>query len=219
MWRHLIWRDSPNIGRFAGRRSSPTVLVTGTASLVVIPWAEAAACATSGPDFVLWRHRPDDRVDSGNANLETLAKEAAQQLSSKDFWYLVRRLTTGRRLVITSDHRYAGTGHFPLTEDEDQAKYLQQNFKSGRLASNGSTLRYGSPGRRGGAQGALAAFASNAGSSGAGREPAPSARGSAPLASREASVPFASLARRGGGAGSVRNDRARIVPVVAGIAG
>jgi hypothetical protein len=105
---------------------------------VGIPWAEAAGYVTSDPDFVLWHHWPDDRVDSGNANLESLAKEAAQQLSGKDFWYLVQRLTTGRRLVITSDHGYAATGHFPLTEDEDQAKYLQQSFKSGRLASNGS---------------------------------------------------------------------------------
>jgi hypothetical protein len=68
-----------------------------------------------------------------------LAKEAAQQLTSKDFWHLVQRLTTGRRLVITSDHGYAATGHFPLTEDEDQARYLQQTFKSGRLANGGNT--------------------------------------------------------------------------------
>lgn len=104
-----------------------------------IPWAEAASYVPSEPDFVLWHHWPDDRVDSGNASLESLAKEAAQQLGSKDFWYLVERLTTGRRLVITSDHGYAATGHFPLTEDEGQAKYLQQSFKSGRIANGGST--------------------------------------------------------------------------------
>lgn len=105
---------------------------------VGIPWAEAAAYVTSHVDFVLWHCWPDDRFDSG-VSLEGLSKEAAQQLSSKDFWYLVERLTTGRRLVITSDHGYAATGHFPLTEDDDQAKYLQQRFKSGRLANNGDS--------------------------------------------------------------------------------
>ena len=102
-----------------------------------LPWAEAAAYVPSDPDFVLWHHWPDDRVDSGTTSLEGLAKEAAQQLRSKDFWYLLERLTTGRRLVITSDHGYAATGHFPLTEDENQAKYLQQTFKGGRLANVG----------------------------------------------------------------------------------
>lgn len=104
---------------------------------VGIPWADAAAYVTSHPDFVLWHHWPDNRVDSGDANLDSLAKEAAQQLGSKDFWYLVQRLTTGRRLVITSDHGYAATGHFPNTDDEDQAKYLQQIFKKGRVATSG----------------------------------------------------------------------------------
>ena len=31
--------------------------------------------------------------------------------------------------MITSDHGYAATGHFPLTEDEDQAKYMQQTIQ------------------------------------------------------------------------------------------
>jgi hypothetical protein len=105
---------------------------------VGIPWAEAAGYVTPHVDFILWHCWPDDRFDTG-VSLEGLAKEAAQQLSSKDFWYLVERLTTGRRLVITSDHGYAATGHFPLTEDDDQAKYLQQRFKSGRLANNGDS--------------------------------------------------------------------------------
>ena len=38
-------------------------------------------------------------------------KDAAQQLSSDDFWAFVERLATGRRLVITSDHGYAATSH------------------------------------------------------------------------------------------------------------
>ena len=105
---------------------------------VGIPWADTAAYVPPNPDFVLWHHWPDDRVDSGDATLESLAKEAAQQLSSEQFWGLVQRLTTGRRLVITSDHGYAATGHFQYTEDEDQVGYLRQKFKNGRSANNGT---------------------------------------------------------------------------------
>lgn len=107
---------------------------------VGIPWEEAAAYVTSAPDFVLWHHWPDSRVHAGDnsASLEGLAKEAAKQLNGEAFWHLIQRLTTGRRLVITSDHGYAATGHFPNTEDQDQSKYLQQCFKSSRLAHGGA---------------------------------------------------------------------------------
>lgn len=113
---------------------------------VGIPWAEAASYVTSNPDFVLWHHWPDSRFQGPDAaSLESLAKEAKEQLQSKDFWFLVQRLTTGRRLVITSDHGYAATGHFLNTEDDDQAKYLQQSFKSGRLAEGGPTGPWSPP--------------------------------------------------------------------------
>ena len=60
--------------------------------------------------------------------------EAANQLTSDDFWALVERLTTGRRLVITGDHGYAATGLFPDTADSKQAQHLKSRFKSGRSA-------------------------------------------------------------------------------------
>ena len=43
-------------------------------------------------------------------------------------------LTTGRRLVITADHGYAASGHFPDTADPAQAQYLKDRFASGRWA-------------------------------------------------------------------------------------
>lgn len=39
-----------------------------------------------------------------------LTRDAAEQLTSDDFWTFAERLATGRRLVITSDHGYAATG-------------------------------------------------------------------------------------------------------------
>ena len=66
--------------------------------------------------------------------LSALATEAANQLTTDDFWALVERLTTGRRLVITGDHGYAATGLFPDTADSKQAQHLKSRFKSGRSA-------------------------------------------------------------------------------------
>jgi hypothetical protein len=103
-----------------------------------MPWAECVACIGSYTGFVLWHYWPDIRIhDPTGASLESLAREAADKLTSKDFWLLIQRLTMGRRLVITSDHGYAATGHFQNTEDPDQAKYLQQHFSSGRSAGDG----------------------------------------------------------------------------------
>ena len=76
------------------------------------------------------------------AGLHRLAKEIHAGLESDDFWTLVERLSTGRRLVITGDHGYAATGLFPDLIDKDQVSYLKSLFKSGR--SSGSPADDGS---------------------------------------------------------------------------
>jgi hypothetical protein len=63
--------------------------------------------------------------------LEPLTKDAAEKLTSDDFWAFVERLANGRRLVITSDHGYAATGYFPDAEGE-VGQFLKQTFSSGR---------------------------------------------------------------------------------------
>ena len=70
------------------------------------------------------------------ASLHKLAKEAYQSLTSDDFWALVDRLTTGRRLVITSDHGYAACGHFHEIVDKDQAAHMKAVFKGQRFADS-----------------------------------------------------------------------------------
>lgn len=100
-----------------------------------LPWEDCAALITPAPDWLLWHHWPDERLHDLSApghGLAALAVEAAEKLSSDGFWNLVHRLTTGRRLVITADHGYAASGHFPDTVDGAQAQYLKDRFKSGR---------------------------------------------------------------------------------------
>ncbi len=104
-----------------------------------IPWKEAASQVTSAADWVLWHHWPDDRLhdlEVPGHGLAALTEEASAQLTSNDFWLLIDRLTTGRRLVITSDHGYGASGHFPDTTDENQIKHLKTRFKSGRCAAD-----------------------------------------------------------------------------------
>jgi hypothetical protein len=107
-----------------------------------LPWKDCedlVGSASGAKNWVFWHHWPDAKLhDFGTGQgLELLTKDAAQQLSSDDFWAFVERLATGRRLVITSDHGYAATGYFPDTDGE-VAVHLKQTFSSGRSkAGNG----------------------------------------------------------------------------------
>ena len=107
-----------------------------------IPWADCAHTVGSEPDWVLWHHWPDKRVHDlsvAGQGIGALAREAASQLTGDSFWALVERLTTGRRLVITSDHGYAASGVFPDAPN-DQAQYLKERFKGSRWTTPSSDL-------------------------------------------------------------------------------
>ena len=104
---------------------------------VDLPWRECVDLIDAAPDWVLWHHWPDVRIHqlgSPGRGLAALAKETAAQLAGDDFWALVERLTTGRRVVVTGDHGYAATGLFPDAGDREQTRYLKARFKSGRSA-------------------------------------------------------------------------------------
>ncbi|MCZ2342045.1 MAG: hypothetical protein LC104_09660 [Bacteroidales bacterium] len=104
-------------------------------------WLDCVNLVGSQTGFAFWHHWPDARMHdlSGpGASLHKLAKETYQKLTSDDFWALVERLTTGRRLVITSDHGYAACGHFHDIVDKDQSGYMKTVFKSGRSADPSS---------------------------------------------------------------------------------
>ncbi len=102
-----------------------------------IAWKDCATLVGAEPNWVFWHHWPDHRLhdhDDAGKGLPTLTKEIRQHLKSDDFWSFIDRLATGRRLVITSDHGYAASGHFP-DSDRSQTNYLKKRFKSGRWTS------------------------------------------------------------------------------------
>lgn len=109
---------------------------------VDMPWKDCEGLINSAPNWVFWHHWPDSKVHDGagaGQGLEILTRDAAQQLSSDDFWAFVERLASGRRLVITSDHGYAATGHFP-DADGEVGQFLKKTFSSGRsIAGAGDT--------------------------------------------------------------------------------
>jgi hypothetical protein len=99
-----------------------------------IAWQDCANLIGSQPDWVFWHHWPDHRLhehDDPGKGLSSLTQEVEQHLKGDDFWSLVERLTTGRRLVITADHGYAASGLFP-DSNKEQTEYLKKVFKSGR---------------------------------------------------------------------------------------
>jgi hypothetical protein len=98
------------------------------------PWKDCAGLVNAAPNWVFWHHWPDSKVHGAagaGQGLDTLTHDAANQLSSDDFWAFVERLATGRRLVITSDHGYAATGQFP-DADGEVGQFLKATFASGR---------------------------------------------------------------------------------------
>jgi hypothetical protein len=107
-----------------------------------IAWKDCADFIGSEPDWVFWHHWPDHRLhdhDEAGKGLSTLTREVREHLTSDDFWRLVERLATGRRVVITSDHGYAASGLFP-DSNKNQTDYLKKTFKSGRwIDGNGDT--------------------------------------------------------------------------------
>ena len=109
-----------------------------------LPWKDCeglVGSASGAKNWVFWHHWPDAKLHDYGAGqgLELLTRDAAQQLSSDDFWAFVECLATGRCLVITSDHGYAATGYFP-DADGDVAVHLKQTFSSGRSkAGTGDT--------------------------------------------------------------------------------
>ncbi len=120
-----------NLGAGKGRLAGATTDATN------LPWQDCVAQIKASQDWLLWHDWLDERLHelrSPGHGLAALAKEAAEQLSSDGFWSLVHTLTTGRRLVITADHGYAASGHFPDTADPAQAQYLKDRFASGRWA-------------------------------------------------------------------------------------
>lgn len=122
-------------------------LAGATTESTDMAWKDCADLIGSQPDWVFWHHWPDHRLhdfDEPGKGLSTLTKEAEDHLTGEDFWCLIDRLTTGRRLVITADHGYAASGLFPDSNTEE-TEYLKNRFKSGRCTSGKSLLGHWVP--------------------------------------------------------------------------
>ena len=102
---------------------------------VDLPWLDCTKLIDHSQNWVFWHHWPDSKVHDGagaGQGLNRLSLDAAAQLGSEEFWGFCKRLATGRRLVITSDHGYAATGLFHDAKGE-QGKFLKANLKSRRM--------------------------------------------------------------------------------------
>ncbi len=102
-------------------------------------WADCLSLVGSEPRLVLWHEWPDAHVHDyavAGQGVSALTKEAAERLNDEAFWTLIERLTTGRRLIITSDHGYAATGNFSDTPDAEQKDYLKEIYAGGRWAKD-----------------------------------------------------------------------------------
>lgn len=97
---------------------------------------------------MLWHHWPDERIHhlaEPGAGFQKLCHEAARQLTSDSSWKMIERMTTGRRLVLTSDHGYAASGMFSDVASKEQANWLKTNFGSSRFSYGTGTEHHWVP--------------------------------------------------------------------------
>lgn len=98
------------------------------------PWSDALGLLSAEPDLVFWHEWPDSslhELKQDNRAYERLLTSAQDTLRGDEFWSFVRKLATGRRLVITSDHGYAHCGSFP-DANEEQTDHLKTVFGASR---------------------------------------------------------------------------------------
>jgi hypothetical protein len=110
-------------------------------------WGSCTKLLTPDPHWIVWHKMPDDRIhgleNDGDA-LGRLSRELADEFSGDAFWELVLKLTTGRALVITSDHGYACGGAF-FEMPEGPTEFLRETFKGRRSLRGDGDLGNGSP--------------------------------------------------------------------------
>lgn len=103
-----------------------------------MPWVDCEGLITVDPNWIFWHHWPDSRMhelSEPGRGLHDLTKEAVKNILSSEFWSFVKKLATGRNLLITSDHGYAATGLFP-NEQGEQAKFLKAYLSSQRFSES-----------------------------------------------------------------------------------
>ena len=111
-------------------------------------WEYCMDWASSAPDVCLWHQWPDDRIhqlaEPGDG-FQRLCRDAAEQLTSDAFWKMIDGMTTGRRMVITSDHGYAASGMFADVSDKEQVGWLKATFGSSRFAHGPGSAQHWVP--------------------------------------------------------------------------
>lgn len=119
--------------------SVPSLRLSGASTAFLEqPWRECADTLPNAPDLLVWHDWPDclmHDLSGPGPGLRQLAEDVRKVLTGEDFWVLIERMSTGRRLVITSDHGYAASGLFSDVPDEEQKAYFQQTFGAERHAA------------------------------------------------------------------------------------
>lgn len=130
-------RNAPASKYFPGAKTTVTDM----------DWLSCSQAVTPDPNLIIWHQMPDDRIhaleNDGDA-LGRLSTELAAAFLGDEFWGLVKKLTTGRSLIITSDHGYAAGGEFYELPDGPTG-FLREAFKARRCLPGDGELGEASP--------------------------------------------------------------------------
>lgn len=118
------------------KTSAEHVLPNAVTHSIDLPWNDCVGLIRAEPNWILWHSCLDDLIhfySEPGKGLRDLVLKSEQHFTSDDFWKLIEKLGTGRRLVITSDHGYAATSEY-INVNEEQTEYLRGNYRSQRYS-------------------------------------------------------------------------------------
>ncbi|MDU2146555.1 MAG: hypothetical protein E7E58_01065 [Paeniclostridium sordellii] len=116
-------------------KSKKSIFNNAYTDCIGLSWDESKEIISSQPNLFIWHEYPDKKVhelDSYGCTIQNLSKNMYSVFSDEKFWEFIKKISTGRDVIITSDHGYAHTGMFMDVTDNDVKDYLKKQYKSAR---------------------------------------------------------------------------------------
>ena len=116
-------------------KSKKSIFNNAYTDCIGLSWHESKKIIGSQPNLLIWHEYPDSKIHElkgYGCNIQNLSKDIYNAFTDEEFLEFIKKISTGRDVIITSDHGYANTGMFMDITDKNVKDYLQKNYKSSR---------------------------------------------------------------------------------------
>lgn len=119
--------------------SKKSIFSNGYTDCIGLSWERSKDIIKSQKNLFIWHKYPDEKMHDLNSHgtgMQDLFISTKDLFLDEAFWSFIQKISTGRDVVITSDHGYAATGLYMDITDKDQKDYLKKRYKSSRFTKN-----------------------------------------------------------------------------------